>query len=351
MTTMDIPDHRPQVPSRPLGIGLLGCGWIAQDAHLPGYLGHGFPVAGIYDISPEAMAAAKDRHGVHCYASAEELLADPAVEVVDIPARTEDRFPLVKQAIAAGKHVLSQKPFANDLAEAQEIVDLADRAGVVVAVNQNGRWSPAWRLATLWHQAGAIGDVTAVSHTFETSFAWTESRHFNDQKHFVIYDYAAHWFDITRCWLAGKSVSEVRAWDGRAVGQPDGALTPWNMFAEIRCTDGTTATILGNGGATGGVAPRHTFSIIGTLGTIRGLDLDADRVDLLRDDGRVRVSPTGSWFPDGFAGTMGELQVAIEQQREPFNSGRHVVGSLRLGLAAVESAENGGAAVTLDLDL
>ncbi|MTD13369.1 hypothetical protein GIS00_05335 [Nakamurella sp. YIM 132087] len=350
MDTLDL-DHRPLIPGHPLGIGMLGCGWIAQDAHLPGYRAWGLPVTGIYDIDPVARQRAADTFGVHVYADAEELLADPEVEVVDVPARTEDRAPLVRQALRAGKHVLSQKPFANSPAEAEELVALADDLGLRLAVNQNGRWAPSWRLASSWLAAGEIGEVSAIGHDFETSFAWTADRHFNDQAHFVLYDYCAHWLDITRCWLAGKRVVQVRAEDLRAPVQPGPARTPWTVLIGIRCEDGTLATIRGTGAARDDIPPVHRFTITGEGGSIRGQVLDREEVELLRPSGTVRATPAGSWFPDGFAGAMGELQSAILQHREPSNSGRHVLSSVRLGAAAVASAEQGGTPVDLDLEL
>ena len=344
-------NYQPQVPRTPMGIGILGCGWIAQDAHLPAYLKFGMPVVGVFDIDAEVVQRVRSTFGVPIYRTAEEMLDDPAVEVVDVAARTEDRAPLVRQALRAGKHVLSQKPFANDVDEARDIVSLAAEVGRTVAVNQNGRWAPAWRIATLWQQAGAIGDVVSVAHSFETSFAWTQSRHFNDQAHFLVYDYCAHWFDITRCWLAGKHVVEVRAWDGRSVVQPPEAKTPWTMFAEVRCSDGTIATIQGSGALPTGVPPVHNFTLIGSNGSIRGTVLDRDRVALYTAEHSVRIDPNSSWFPDGFAGTMAELQSATQQGREPFNSGVHVLGSLALGEAAVRSVEQAGSPVHLHLDL
>src|SRR4029079_17535866 len=50
---------------------------------------------------------------------------------------------------------------------------------------------------------------------------------------------------------------------------------------------------------------------------------------------------TGSWFPDGFHGTMGELLSAIEEKREPTNSARNNLDSLALCFAAVASADRG----------
>jgi predicted dehydrogenase len=344
-----LPDYRPDTSNATLGIGLIGCGSIAQKAHLPAYKKYGFPVIGAFDVFPAALESAVAEFGVHPFGSLEELLADERVKVVDVAVRTEDRYPVIQQALRAGKHVLSQKPFASTIDEARDLVRMADELSLTIAVNQNGRWAPSWRAATLWLDEGAIGEVVALTHVFTVSFAWTIPVHFNEMEHFVIYDYAAHWFDITRCWLAGKHITSVRSWDTRSPIQPTESHTPWNMTAEIACSDGTIATILGTGTAAEATTPSHHFEIVGTEGSVRGEVLSRERVELDRGGARVEITPEFEWFPDGFAGSMGELQSSVAQKREPYNSGKHVLASLELGLAAVESADNAGARMGVDI--
>jgi hypothetical protein len=60
-----------------------------------------------------------------------------------------------------------------------------------------------------------------------------------------------------------------------------------------------------------------------------------------------RFQLEGAWYPDGFAGTLGELASAIAEGREPYNSARHNLLSLEVTLAAVRSAEQDGAAIRL----
>lgn len=192
-------NYRPNTEHTHLGIGLIGCGSIAQGAHLPAYRKHGFDVVAAFDISPASSAQVTQDFGIPATGTIEELLANPAVIVVDVAVRTEDRYLVICRALESGKHVLSQKPFASTIEEASALVELADTLGLTIAVNQNGRWAPSWRQATVWQNENAIGDVSYISHVFHTSFAWTRGRHFDAMEHFVLYDYAAHWFDITRC--------------------------------------------------------------------------------------------------------------------------------------------------------
>ncbi len=61
------------------------------------------------------------------------------IEVVDITPHPKDRLPIVKEALQAKKHVLSQKPFVLDLNDGKELVKIAKENNVKLAVNQNGR--------------------------------------------------------------------------------------------------------------------------------------------------------------------------------------------------------------------
>ncbi len=93
------------------------------------------------------------------------------------------------------------------------------------------------------------------------------------------------------------------------------------------------------------------FWIHGTGGTIRGSLLGRDFVELDTGDEAEILRLKGSWFVDGFAGTMGELMCAVDEGRQPFNSARHNLATLRLVLGAGASAESGGAVQHLDEQL
>lgn len=344
-------DYRPRFPSayRP-GIGLIGCGGIAKTWHLPAYEKYGVDVAGVYDPRPEATGGIRGRFPFvrRVHESLRELLEDPAIEVVDVATRPDVRPEVIRQALAAGKHVLAQKPLALDLRAARTVVEEAERRGLRIAVNQNGRWSPPWRIATLLIEQGAVGDVFAVTHLFDRYLPPLVGTHFDELDHFVIYDFSVHWIDISRCWLDGKTVDWVRALDYRPPNQPADAKSPWGASIEIRYADGSSAMIRGVGDATTS-RPACPFWIHGTEGTIRGsVLLDSDFLELDRDEGVKRYELEGAWYPDGFAGTLGELVSAIAEDREPFNSARHNLLSLRIALAACLSAEEDGQPVSLD---
>jgi predicted dehydrogenase len=336
-------DYRPSFPERAAAIALIGCGTAAKELHLPAYDAWSVDVAGVYDANPASTEGVRR----HVYGSLDELLADPEVVAVDIATRPADRPPLIRRALAAGKHVLSQKPLALDLDTARGLVDLADELGLRLAVNQNGRWAPQWRAATLLIEQGAIGEVLSVTHLHDKPLPPLVGTHFDELDHFLLYDYDVHWIDISRCWLAQAIPTEVRAWDYRTPDQPAHARNPWGAVVEIRYADGENVLIRTVGNVRT-ARPGAPFWVHGTEGTIRGsVTAGAEFLELDRDGEVTNLPLEGSWYPDGMAGTLGELLSAVDEGREPFNSARHNLLSLELTLAACRSADLDGAAVAL----
>ncbi len=138
----------------PIRVGVIGCGQIAQLMHLP--LLHEldeFAIAGLCDLSPTTLAYLGERYGVATRTTDyRELLADDGIDAVVVC--TYDHAPVVAAAIAAGKHVLVEKPLAFTAAEARPLVAAAREADVVALVGYMKLYDPALerfveRLATL----------------------------------------------------------------------------------------------------------------------------------------------------------------------------------------------------------
>jgi predicted dehydrogenase len=352
------PDVAPRLPVDRGGVAVLGYGGIAASAHLPAYEQHGVGVVGVCG-RPSRTAGVRERFPFlgRVYGDVGELLDDPDVRVVDIATGPGGRAALIRRCLEAGKHVLAQKPVTLDAAELpvlEELVREAARRGLRVAVNHNARWAPPWRMSSLLLRQGRLGDVVGVTHVHDKALPPLTGTHFDRIEHMLLTDYLLHWIDITRSWLLDGSaegkgeVCRVLALDSRLPGQAAGSLNPWAATILMQARSGATASIRipGSGIAT---TPGCPFWVHGTEGTLRGsVLLDSDRLSL--DDGTSeQVLPlTGAWFVDGFAGAMGELLSAVEEDREPENSLTSALGSLRLMFAARDSAEQGGAPVDVD---
>src|SRR2546422_10955543 len=102
------PDSNPQRP-KPLdqGIGCVGAGGIVNYAHLPAYRKAGFKVLGITDKNRERADRTAKQHDIpKVHDTVEELLREPAVEIVDVAVSPAEQVALVEQATAVGKHML-----------------------------------------------------------------------------------------------------------------------------------------------------------------------------------------------------------------------------------------------------
>lgn len=348
-----LPDPTPRLPDDAAlrgGVAILGAGAIVQSAHLPAYQQYGVGVTGVWSRTAATTATIRDRFPFvgKVYGSAEELLEDPEVRIVDIATPAAGRMAWIERAVDAGKHVLAQKPLTTERAELEALPALLERArerGVKIAVNQNGRWAPSWRLATQLVRQGAIGQVVGVTHLHDKALPPLVGTPFDELDHMLVSDYLMHWIDITRTWLDPAQVVSAQASDSRVPGQPAAARNPWSATVGLGCDTGATATlrIVGDVKATHPSAP---FWIHGTEGTLRGSVLvGSDRLALDRD-GEVHDLPLhGQWFVDGFAGTMGELMLAVAEDREPEHSAKHAAASVAIMLAARDSADQHGVVV------
>ncbi len=332
-------DYRPPRPAAYAPrIALVGAGGIAA-AHLDAYRDAGFDVAVIASRTLSRAAARRDEFfpGAKATDQLQDVLDDPAIGVVDITPHPEDRLPLVEAALKAGKHVLSQKPFVLDLDTGERMVRLATENGVRLAVNQNGRWSPHMAYMREAVRNGLIGDLLSCHISIHWDHSWIKGTPFEKIDDLVLYDFAIHWFDFL-CSLAGDRVQSVFATTSRASGQ---AVAPPLLAQSLVRLDGGQASLVFDAATAFG--PRDTTFVAGTSGSLMsdGPNLGEQQVTLTTQAGMATPLLEGTWFNDGFAGTMGELLCAIEEDREPQNGAAGNLRSLALAFAAIQSARSG----------
>ncbi len=332
--------YQPQSPiSYAPKIGLIGCGGITHQ-HLRAYRNAGFDVAAVCDVRLErAQARAQEffpRAAV--LDDYQQLLRDEEIEVVDVATHPVERVKIIEAAIRAGKHVLSQKPFVLDLDEGERLVDLADRHDRVLAVNQNGRWSPHFSYARTAIEQGLLGEVFAAHLGCHWDHSWVAGTEFEKIKHLILYDYAIHWFDITRCFFGGQAVKRVFASTARVPGQ---TMMPALMAQSLIEFEQGQASLSFDAAVVHGQLDQ-TY-VTGTAGSLlsQGPSIQSQSLTLTTAEGTHSPELLGAWFPDGFHGTMGELLCSIEQQRPCTISARDNLQSLALCFAAIASADRG----------
>jgi len=318
-------------------IALIGCGGISQ-SHLRAYRKAGYNVVALCNRHRERAEARRKEFfpAAKVYSDYRDLLRRDDIEVVDIATHPQVRRGQIHDALLAGKHVLSQKPFVLDLEQGRRLVDLADQKGLKLAVNQNGRWAPHFSYIRAAIAEGLIGQVLSAHLSVHWNHDWIAGTSFDSMKHVILCDFAIHWFDIVRCFMGGRQARRVFASTAPAAGQC--AKPPLLAQALIEYDD-AQASLVFDGLTRYG--PRDTTVLTGTDGAVQstGPNLDKQTVTLITPKGYSCPRLSGKWFDDGFHGTMAELLCAIEEDRQPANNAQDNLESLALCLAATRSAD------------
>ncbi|WP_162006707.1 Gfo/Idh/MocA family protein [Roseimaritima sediminicola] len=339
MTTLrDLTFWPPASAYRP-PIALIGCGGIAKH-HLEAYRAQDLQVVALCDVHRERAEklAAEFFPEASIFTDYRDLLSQSDVEVVDVATHPEARVGLIEACLNARRHVLSQKPFVLDLAVGHRLCDLADRRGVQLTVNQNGRFAPHFGYLRAAIDAGFLGRTHAAHMAVHWDHTWVEGTPFEDIKHLILYDFAIHWFDIVRCFLPEATAERVMATVSRVPGQ---TLMPPLAATVALQFDQAQATLVFDAWTRYGQQDRTV--VIGDAATAvsSGPDLQRQTVEITDAAGTYRPELNGQWFSDGFAGTMLELLSAIEQGRTAAIDARDNLESLALCFAAIHSAETG----------
>jgi predicted dehydrogenase len=143
-----------------LKVGVIGVGGIAA-THMPGWAASPYAevIAGA-DPNPTALAAWGSTWDVpRLVASAEELIQDPDIDIIDICTPSMFHAPLAIAALDHGKHVICEKPLAPTPHEIRQMIAARDRSGKLLMTAQHHRYSPAGQALKAEVDRGALGDV------------------------------------------------------------------------------------------------------------------------------------------------------------------------------------------------
>ncbi|CAM3310845.1 MULTISPECIES: oxidoreductase [Yersinia] len=147
-------------------VGLLGYGYASKTFHAP--LISGTPGVEFAAVSSsDASKVHADWPSVTVVNDAQHLFDDPSIDVIVIPTPNDTHFPLAQRALAAGKHVVVDKPFTVTLSQANELKRLADEAGLLLSVFHNRRWDSDFLTLKTLLKEGALGDVVYFESHFD----------------------------------------------------------------------------------------------------------------------------------------------------------------------------------------
>ena len=194
-----------------IGVGFIGV------AHVEALRRIGVDVVGVVGSTPDrarAKAEAADLPDV--YESVEALVADPEIDVIHVASPNHVHADQVRTVLAAGKHVVCEKPLALDSADTSDLVERATASGLVNAVCFNIRFYPNCHQAKSMVAAGAIGDPRFITGSYLQDWLLTETdwnwRLVPEQAGGLraVADIGSHWLDLAQ-FISGKRVTRVMA--------------------------------------------------------------------------------------------------------------------------------------------
>ncbi|XEC96116.1 Gfo/Idh/MocA family protein [Paenibacillus tarimensis] len=327
------------------GIGLIGCGSIANTAHLPAYRKYGLHVAACCDISEEAARSTAEKFEIPFWTTdVNELLALDEVKIIDLAIHPAPRLDVLKLIAKAPRPVLCQKPLALDLEHALQLSREAEWLGITLGVNQQARWAPAHKALKTVLEQNLIGEVYSIHHDMrsfqdQAGWWWTTMKNFNIVDHGVHYvdlcryfnPYPEEWSRVhcTTAQLKGQNAIDPLIYSANVEFGPPGGRNP--LMASLHFNNIVKASR----------SHSNTWWVDGTEGSL-WCTQDMLYMALNRHKNVVHeIKLKGSWFPDAFAGSMLAFIHAMENGEHPPVTPEDNLQTVALTTAMVMSSVQG----------
>ena len=319
--------------------GLIGASTIAENHMIGALRSMGQRIVSVQSGSVQRARSFAATHGIPAFETdVAGLLAQPDISAVYISSTNEKHFPQAMSALAAGKHVLCEKPLAMTVADARTMVQAANAAGLVFATNHHLRCSGSHRTVRDLIASGQIGRVLSLRihhavHLPEALRGWRISDPAAGGG--VIPDITVHDADVMR-FLLGEtplSVSAEATSSGMGDGVEDSAMSLWTMpsGAMVFCHESFTHPFAGS-----------ALEVHGTEGSIFARAVMTQQptgeIELITERGRrtVPFSPH-----DLYGQAVRQFVDAANGTGQPAATGWDGVASLGLAMAVREAARTG----------
>ncbi len=307
---------------KPVRIGLVGCGAIAEMYHLPALQACGATQAGIVLAEPNAQRLN--------YLREKFTVADCVADYRDLEGRVDGiivatppalHFPIAQWGLERGLHVLCEKPLTESIFEARELVELAKTQGVKLAVNQTRRLFPTYQKIRELIAAGTLGEIQSIVYRDGMVYNWpaASASHFQAGAKGVWSDVGVHLLDSVCYWLNGKP--DLTSSRNDSFGGPEAMATVCGQYQA--CDVEIKVSRLGRF--------QNGFQIVGTLGSIEAAAEDWDEFDVNFTNGTRRRHKCGSnrWQYTDFAKPLIEnFAAVVAGTAEPIVSGESVLNTI-----------------------
>jgi predicted dehydrogenase len=351
----------------PLRGAVIGCGFIAENGHLPAYgaqatEGGPFEIVAIADAARRARAAALVP-GAKVHESAEAMLDTPGLDFVDICLPPSEHAHFAHLALDRGLHVLCEKPLATTAEDARSMLEHAKRAKRVLFPCHNYKHAPVIRTVRRVLDSGLIGKVNVVTlQTFRNTHAkgvaewrpdWRRERRYSGGG--IAMDHGSHTFYLAFDWFGGYP-SAITA----KMTTPPSYDTEDNLSCTLTFPEGIASAHLT---WTAGIR-KVIYTIQGSTGAIRVEDDDVEVCVMKREGGshsnggritwdKTKESVSSEWMDAGhaiwFSSLLQQFRQAIADNDYAGREAQASLACVELIGAAYASAREGSRELSLSL--
>ncbi|GLO68208.1 MULTISPECIES: Gfo/Idh/MocA family oxidoreductase [Oceanobacillus] len=318
--------------TRPIQVGIIGCGGIAFGKHLPSLtkLEH-VNIVAFCDIDKEKAERAAKEYGAEdavTYEDYIQLIEKSPVEVVHVCTPNNSHAEISIAALRGGKHVMCEKPMAKTVEEAQAMVDAAKKYNKKLTIGYNNRFRPDSQYLKKICQRGDLGDIYfAKAHAIRRRAVPTWGVFLDEEKQGggPLIDIGTHALDLTLWMMDNYEPKSVMGTTHHQLGKKKDAANPWGPWNpnEFTVEDAAFGFITMKNGAT---------IILESSWALNSLDVDEAKCSLSGTEGgadmkeglrlhgedlgelytkKVNLGPGGVAFYDGDTESDAELEARM----------------------------------------
>ena len=338
-----------RVPAdRPVRAVLVGCGGMSAEWLRAAAQVEGLEVVGLVDLNEDAARARQAEFGLVQAQTGTDLsrvLADTSPDLIFDCTVPEAHFQTALTAFEQGIGVLGEKPLADNMAHARQMIQAGQSSAQFHAVIQNRRFDPNIRRVERFVRSGRLGELTTLNADFYVGAHFGGFR--DAMKHVLLLDMAIHTFDAARL-ISGQDPVSVycHEWNPKGSWYAHGA----NAVAIFEMTNGVVFTYRGSWAAEGARTTWESdWRVVGTAGSVVWDGGDHPTSSLVRETTGLLSDFTEAELPpvdpqDRVGGHRGLIEEAVSSLRSGQPAETAAVDNIRslaMVFAAIESAESG----------
>jgi predicted dehydrogenase len=225
------------------GFGIIGCGtWGSVHAQTYAASSH-VKLIEVCDQNKErAEKIATTYHALSFTTNWKELILNPDIDAISITTPDFAHFPIVLEALKAGKHVLVEKPLALTVSECKKILTERNKRGVKLMVDFHNRWNIPLLHIRKMVESGELGEILMMNIRLNDTLYVPTKMLYWASKSSPAYFLGSHVIDLVR-WLTGKEIKKVYSVNRSVVLKKAGIDTPDYYQSILELSNGGTAYI------------------------------------------------------------------------------------------------------------